>query len=124
MDRTGPRSPSHPANKTAQIDTSTLAGRIQYAFGTIINAKLPEGVKGSKVAKGMQMLWPHMSKDIQNIPPDQLIRAAMFVDLMMQLCIGGAPEGMEFEEYLSGVMEGDIRILPGTAQVIDEQAAV
>lgn len=120
MARTGPHSHSHPANKTALIDTTTLAGRIQYAFGTIINAKLPEGVKGTKVARGMQMLWPHMSKDIAGIPPDQLERAAKFVDVMMQLCIGGAPEGMAFEEYLDGIFAGSIRILPGSASVIDE----
>jgi len=121
MARTSERSPGHPANSTAQIDTATLNGRIRFAFGTIIMAKMPDGVKDTKVAKGMRMLWPHMSKDLEKIPEDQLFRAAAFIDLIMQLCIAGAPDGMIFEEYLQAVFDGQIRVLPGQATVIPDE---
>lgn len=116
MARSSNRSDGNPAPKTVLIDTATLNGRIRFAFGTIIMAKMPEGVKDSKVAKGMRMLWPHMSKDLATIPPEQLQRAATFINLIMQLCVEGVPaslEGMTFEDYLQAVFDGEIRVLPG-----------
>jgi hypothetical protein len=121
--RTSARSNGLPANSTARIDTATLNGRVRFAFGTIIMAKMPDGVKDTKVAKGMRMLWPHMSKDLATVPPDQLYKAATFISLMMQLCIQGVPDDMgdmSFEDYLQAIFDGEIHILPGTATVIDE----
>lgn len=120
--RTKDRSPSHPANNTVAIDTSTLNGRVQYAFGTIINTKMPEGVKETKLAKGFKMLWPHMSKDMAKAPEKDLYRAAGFIDVILQLCIAGVPEGfdMSFEEYMDGVFAGTVHILPGRATIIED----
>lgn len=119
--RSSDHSNGTPAPSTARIDTSTLNGRIRFAFGTIIMAKLPDGVKDTKVAKGMRMLWPHMSKDLGSIPPEQLSRAAMFISLIMQLCLAGPPEGMTFEDYLQAVFDGEIQVLPGGPTIIPPQ---
>jgi len=119
--------PSHgsPDSNSVPIETSTLNGRIRYAFGTIIMAKMPDGVKDTKVAKGMRMLWPHMSKDLAKIEPDQLHRAATFINLIMQLCVEGVPtalEGMTFEDYLQAVFDGKIRVLPGGPTLLPADA--
>lgn len=116
--RSSPNSDGHPANKTSAIDFNTVNGRIRYAFGTVINAKLPEGLKDSKLAKGMRLLWPHMSKDLENVDQAQLLRGAMFVDLMMQMCIHGAPENMPFDEYLEAVMNGKLNVTVGRMQLL------
>ena len=86
-------------------------------------AKMPDGVKDTKVAKGMRMLWPHMSKDLEKIPEGQLYKAAAFITLIMQLCAQGAPEGQSFEEFLQDVFDGKVRILPGTATIIEDTVA-